>query len=313
MKEKITDFIIVPRSIFERGVFGKDEPYSKREAFLDLVQMAAFEPADYFVSGYKYKVERGQLAASKSFLSNRWHWNIDKVRRYLQYLRREGMCDYQCDHQCNQPITLISIANYDRYQGGATTNDTTDATTAATTSATTANTQDNNNKNKNNNKKKDSVIYSEEVEKLYALYPTICPKRNQRTGKGSKDKSTLDKLLKKYSYAQIESATNQYLAESYDKAYLKNFSTFLSDLPDLIKSAESPSLPFNGTTDEEGLTNGKFYPLDELMTHYGTHWHSVLMKIQQNDALCHALYNDGGLVRYNNGFVSKMDYSTQGR
>ena len=138
--KKNMDFIIVPRSIFETDAFER-EPYSKREAFLDLVQMAAFERKEVYVAGHKYIAERGQVIVSKSFLVKRWRWNVDKVRRYLQYLERNHRCNSRCDHQCNQPITCISIVSYDSYQGGATTDTITHATTTATTDTTTPTTQ----------------------------------------------------------------------------------------------------------------------------------------------------------------------------
>ena len=136
----MSDFIIVPRSIFEADKFGR-ETYSKREAFLDLVQMAAYDDTEVFINGYRYVKARGQVVVSKSFLAKKWGWSVDKVRRYMSYLERNGWCECLCDHQCNQPITLISITSYDSYQGGATTSTTTPATTSATTSGSTGDTQ----------------------------------------------------------------------------------------------------------------------------------------------------------------------------
>lgn len=134
------NFIYVPREIFEVDKFGR-EPYSKREAFLDLVQMAAYEDSETFVNGYRYERSRGDVIVSKSFLSKRWGWSVDKVRRYTTYLERNGWCKCRRDDQCNQPITLISIVSYDVYQGCTTTPDTTDDTTPATTSGSTPDTQ----------------------------------------------------------------------------------------------------------------------------------------------------------------------------
>lgn len=139
-RSKMSDFIIVPRSIFEADKFGR-ETYSKREAFLDLVQMAAYDDTEVFINGYRYVKARGQVVVSKSFLAKKWGWSVDKVRRYMSYLERNGWCECLCDHQCNQPITLISIISYDSYQGGATTPTTTPATTSATTSGSTGDTQ----------------------------------------------------------------------------------------------------------------------------------------------------------------------------
>ena len=140
MAKKMGNFIYVPREIFEVDKFGR-EPYSKREAFLDLVQMAAYEDSEIFINGYRYEQSRGDVIVSKSFLSKRWGWSVDKVRRYTTYLERNGWCKCRRDDQCNQPITLISIVSYDLYQGGTTTPDTTDEATPSTTSGSTTSTQ----------------------------------------------------------------------------------------------------------------------------------------------------------------------------
>lgn len=132
----MADHIIVPLEVFKDGAFGRPEPYSKREAFLDLVQMAACEDRESTINGAKYKEHRGQLVISKSILCKKWGWNIDKVRRYLDYLQRNHWCHYSCDHQSYQPITLLSIVNYDSYHSSATTNTTTNTTSGATTPAT---------------------------------------------------------------------------------------------------------------------------------------------------------------------------------
>ena len=123
----MSDFIIVPRSIFDADKFGREQ-YSKREAFLDLVQMAAYDDTYTFINGRRYSRMRGQVIASKSYLAKRWGWGIDKVRRFLSFLEYNGWCECLCDQQCNQPITTISINSYDSYQGGATISTTTPTT-----------------------------------------------------------------------------------------------------------------------------------------------------------------------------------------
>ena len=138
--KKMGNYICIPREVFEVDKFGR-EPYSKREAFLDLVQMAAYEDSETFINGYRYERSRGDVIVSKSFLSKRWGWSVDKVRRYTTYLERNGWCKCRCDDQCNQPITLISIVSYDLYQGCTTTPNTTDEATPATTSGSTTSTQ----------------------------------------------------------------------------------------------------------------------------------------------------------------------------
>lgn len=109
-------YIVIPRTIFRKDAFGKDDPFSKREAFIDLVQMASHVDADVVVSGCKYHIARGQVAVSKNYLSARWGWSYDRVRRYLAHLKDAGWCDNQVSRQSSQPITIITISDYEQYQ-----------------------------------------------------------------------------------------------------------------------------------------------------------------------------------------------------
>ena len=217
------NFIIVPRTIFENGTFGREEPFTKREAFLDLVQMAAFEDTDSFVSGCKYRVCRGQLAISKSFLARRWGWSIDKVRRYLDYLKRNGWCDCVCDNRCGQPITLISIARYDSYQGIETTAEAAPDTADA----------------KDNNKKRDDGTppsVADSVERIYALYPSSAKRPDGKTvtlRSSKKNKAHIMRMLSSGEYTEesLSYAIRRYLEET-NPPYLKLFETFLNQVPD---------------------------------------------------------------------------------
>lgn len=88
-----------------------------------------------------------------------------------------------------------------------------------------------NNKEKEYKEKKDSNV-NDEVEELYKLYPSKCPKRNISLGKCFKDKERLKKLLKTHSYEMLKFTIEQEISEKYNKSYMANFSTFLNNLPD---------------------------------------------------------------------------------
>lgn len=90
------------------------------------------------------------------------------------------------------------------------------------------------NEKENSNKKKtcDDEDVNEFVEHIYSLYPTRCPKRNTPTGKCSKDKERIKKLLKTYSKEDIEKVVRYEIQEKYGKHYMANFATFLNNFPD---------------------------------------------------------------------------------
>lgn len=70
------------------------------------------------------------------------------------------------------------------------------------------------------------------VERMYAMYPTKCPKRGSSLGKSHKDKQRIKNLLKMYSMEQIEAVFKREIDEKFGSQYMQNFSTFLNNFPD---------------------------------------------------------------------------------
>ena len=77
-------------------------------------------------------------------------------------------------------------------------------------------------------KDKNKPVFSPEVEQLYALYPTKCPKSGRGTDKGIESKKIIVRLLKKISSQEIVAAIRAYL-DDCDKTdtFIKNFDTLL--------------------------------------------------------------------------------------
>lgn len=88
-------------------------------------------------------------------------------------------------------------------------------------------------------KPKDDGV-NEFVDRMYALYPTKCPKRNTSLGKSMKDKARIKALLKTYTKEQIEQVIRNEVDSNYGINYMKNFSTFLNNFPEPYKESESP-------------------------------------------------------------------------
>lgn len=113
MVKKTGNFIYVPRSIFNDESLD-DGRYSRREAFLDLVQRASYEPEKVIiVKGGRVVIKRGQLAFSLRKLSEKWGWGKDKVSKTLNDFKAERRIDILKDSL----TSIISIINYDLYQG----------------------------------------------------------------------------------------------------------------------------------------------------------------------------------------------------
>jgi hypothetical protein len=84
-----------------------------------------YKPGYIRSNGMKIAVNRGQLGWSEIRLSERWKWSRGKVRRFLSELESEQMIVQQKDRR----KSLITICNYDEFQGAEQPDDTTDSTT----------------------------------------------------------------------------------------------------------------------------------------------------------------------------------------
>lgn len=104
-------FLKLERQFFDHWLWEEDRPYSKAEAWIDLLRLAAFKPCRKLVKGQLLHVPRGSLIASERFLSNRWNRGRSWVRTFIVMLASEGMV--QTADNCGQ--TMITLLNYDRY------------------------------------------------------------------------------------------------------------------------------------------------------------------------------------------------------
>ena len=125
-------YIRLNRRFFSEIMWTEARTFSSCEAWLDLIQSSRFDatPRKVSIGGREVVVCRGQFAASIRFLAKRWQWGERKVRSFLAYLKKREMIT----SESSQGINLITILNYDRYDGNAdwdTTKDTAKDTTIA--------------------------------------------------------------------------------------------------------------------------------------------------------------------------------------
>lgn len=132
-------WICIYRAIEEDPMYFA-EPFTRMQAFIDLILITNHERTVFFKRGIKITVERGQTVRSEDELALRWKWSRGKVRRFLLELENDTKIAQQKTRLCN----CISIVNYDKYQLGGTTDSTTNDTTDSTTDSTTKNNNDNN-------------------------------------------------------------------------------------------------------------------------------------------------------------------------
>lgn len=140
------------------------EPFTKWQAWQDLVLLANHTNRLVSFRGIMVKVNRGQVAAGEEWLSERWKWSRGKLRRFLLFLETEQ----QIVQQKTKVIGIVTILNYQLYQSDGTTDSTTDEQQTAQQTDTPKNVK------KGKHVKKP---YSDEFELFWKSYPN-------KTGKG---------------------------------------------------------------------------------------------------------------------------------
>lgn len=121
-------WIKLHRSTFDNDLWTA-EPFTKGQAWVDLIGHANHRPASIWIRGIEVSVDRGQLAWSELTMAKRWKWSRGKVRRYLGMLENRGMVVQQAD----KITTILTICKYEVYQGEHTSDETANGTTDSTT------------------------------------------------------------------------------------------------------------------------------------------------------------------------------------
>lgn len=103
---------MVSRQIWDHPEF-KPGQFSEREAFIWLVSEAAWKHRTVRSGRVVIDLERGQLCASLRFISKAWQWPKSRVDRFLKRLENRDMIETQT----GTGQLVITICNYNKYQG----------------------------------------------------------------------------------------------------------------------------------------------------------------------------------------------------
>lgn len=106
-------FIKLHRGWRNNPVFLEDEPLTEREAWLWLIENAAWKETHRRTGqGAVVRLERGQMHVSLGSLASAWQWSIKRVRGYLERLTKASMVGTVRD----KSGTILTIKNYRKYQ-----------------------------------------------------------------------------------------------------------------------------------------------------------------------------------------------------
>ena len=104
-------FFKVDRQIFEHWLW-EDRPFSKGQAWIDLIGLANYEEGKTQYKGKIVNCERGTVYRSISYLANRWGWSWEKTRNFLSLLEADKMIIVNATTN----LTTITLMNYSKFQ-----------------------------------------------------------------------------------------------------------------------------------------------------------------------------------------------------
>lgn len=103
-------WIKIRRNITEHWLWDDGE---KLKWWLDLLLMAQWEDKKVMYDSHLYTLQRGQMLASISFLTERWKRNRQTVMKFLKLLEEENMIMRKV---VDRQTPILTICNYDKYQ-----------------------------------------------------------------------------------------------------------------------------------------------------------------------------------------------------
>lgn len=101
------------------------EPFTKGQAWVDLLMMVNHEDRKIIVRNNIITVKAGQRIISIDQLAHRWKWSRGKVRRFLKMLENDTSISTTCDRTNGTSVTIVKWAFY---QGERPSNDTSNGT-----------------------------------------------------------------------------------------------------------------------------------------------------------------------------------------
>lgn len=204
-------------------------------------------------------IKCGQLVTSYEGIKSKTDNSIQTIRTCINRLKSTG--EITCE--TTNKYTIITICNYEEYQQNEKTSnkrsnkqDNKETTSQQQTTNKQLTTTKEYKEYKNiKNDKKDKKDKKEEknnvdlkktkeetILEIYNLYPSKCIVKNSSTGKCSKNKKMIEKLLETLSAEKIKRTIEWYVEDCKEhKRYMKNFGTFLGNLPEIPESEQQSS------------------------------------------------------------------------
>ena len=105
-------WICLHRKIRECDLIWDDKPFSRGQAWIDLLMQVNHEDKEIMFNARGVIVKRGQRITSIRNLGEQWGWSRTKVKLFLEELKKAGMIEFESDTK----KTLVTVINYGIYQ-----------------------------------------------------------------------------------------------------------------------------------------------------------------------------------------------------
>ena len=107
-------WIKIYEQMLDSDVWMDEEPFNYRDAFIHVLISANWKPGVSRQNGHVININRGQWLTSIRKLGSIFHWDKRRVYKWLKYMETTNMITSE-----NVEFgTLLTVVNYDKFQGG---------------------------------------------------------------------------------------------------------------------------------------------------------------------------------------------------
>lgn len=105
-------WIKLHRQIKDHWIYKSKDPYTKREAFLDILLEVNHSEETFQIKGELFTCFPGQSLNSLETWGKRWRWSTSKVKRFFVLLQKDSIVELKNERK----TTRLSLCNWETYQ-----------------------------------------------------------------------------------------------------------------------------------------------------------------------------------------------------
>lgn len=218
-----------------------DDKFDHGHAWIDLLLMANHRPKTIFFDSNPVVIGTGQILTSVRKLSAKWGWNKDTTLRFLRLLEEQEMII----RDSNAKRTLLTIVNYELYQGDTDSKSDTKTDSESDSESDTEPPQTRIKELKNNihvAPKEQRESDKADFEVIYKKYPKKKAGRGRAlkiylawtSSKGRYVNGHYVKLTREQIWKGVQTYCKQQYSAGCEMQYWKNFDTLMNQILDYI-------------------------------------------------------------------------------